>query len=342
MDWDISRGLQFRILLSLIVIVVLPFAFVYAMLYAVNTVGIELLELATGEPWNGTVHLDLWLVAVAVAVGFALQYSFGERMALSSIGARETDRDAHPTLVGHVERLAHQADMPVPTVAVSDSKVPNAFTIGRYPLGSTVVVTEGLLETVSDEELEAVIAHEIAHIRNRDVTAMTLVYFLPSLTYLIAVAAFTVLKGLFYFVGNVRHVDDDSAKGLAVVVIVLFVSSVVTMAISVLFWAGSYLLFRILSRYREYAADRGAVALTGKPAALATALEKIDDSMSNMPDDDLREQDGGLEALYVAPIDNYQFSDEHDLLSSDIFPSTHPPTSERVDRLRDLTGEVAS
>ncbi len=169
--------------------------------------------------------------------------------------------------------------------------------------------------------------------KNRDVAVMSLSYFLPSLTYLVAIAAFLVLKGLFRVVGSLHGVDDDEAKGLFVVLAVLTVSAVLTAAVSALFWLASFLVFRVLSRYREFAADRGAAAITGEPAALASALRTVDEGMESVPDEDLRSIDGGLEALYVAPVDDYQFGEDRELLSSDLFPDTHPPTGERIDRL---------
>jgi heat shock protein HtpX len=199
-----------------------------------------------------------------------------------------------------------------------------------------VAVTTGLLDTLDEDERDAVLAHELAHVKNRDVSVMTLAYFLPSLTYVVATGAYFVLAGTFRFLGGLYHVDDgDDAKGVVVVVAVLVVSAVCTLLVSAVFWVLSYLLFRILSRYREYAADRGATAITGDPAALASALGTLDDGMSDVPDRDLRAADGGVEALYVAPIDTYQFGDDRELLSSDVFPDTHPPVEERIDRLNE-------
>ena len=203
-----------------------------------------------------------------------------------------------------------------------------------------MVVTTGLLDLLDAEERDAVLAHELAHVRNRDVSVMTMAYFLPSLAYLVAIGAYLVLVGVFKALSGFRHVDDDGAKGLVVVVVVLVVSAVSTMLVSAAFWVGSFLLFRLLSQYREFAADRGAAAITGSPAALASALRELDDGMGELPDSDLRDADGGVEALYVAPIDDYQFGEDRELISSDLFPATHPPVEERIDRLRELAGEA--
>ncbi|WP_459192447.1 M48 family metalloprotease [Halosimplex sp. J119] len=341
MEWETDRGLTVRMGVALALVAVLPVAFVYAFVFAFNTVGVELLAWATDDPWNGRFYVNPLAVLGAVAAGFAAQFFLGDPVALRSVDARRVDRDSRPDLVGRVERLAQIADAPAPNVAVSRSSVPNAFAIGVRPSKATVVVTEGLLDALDDDELDAVLAHELAHVRNRDVAVMSLSYFLPSLTYLIAIAAFYVLKGVFHLGAGLDDVDGDGAKGVVVAIVVLVVSAVVTLTISVMFWVASFLLFRVLSQYREHAADRGAAAITGDPAALASALRTIDDEMSDAPDRDLREIDGGLEALYVAPVDTYQFDADRDLLSSDIFPATHPPTEERIERLQEMAGERA-
>jgi len=340
MEWETDRSLRVRIAVAVVLVAALPVAFVYVFVFAVNTVGLDLLAWATERPWNGRFYVETWLVVAGVAVGFLIQFVFGDEIALRSVDARAVDSEDRPELVARVERLAQTADVPAPRVAVSRSNVPNAFTIGTRPAHATVVVTAGLLDALEDDELDAVIAHELAHVKNRDVAVMSMSYFLPSLTYLVAIAAFFVLRGIFHVLGGMHHADDDAAKGIAVALVVLTVSAILTMAISALFWLASFTLFRVLSQYREFAADRGATAITGDPAALASALEVVDDEMSEAPDDDLRAIDGGLEALYVAPVDDYQFGEERELISSDIFPATHPSTAERVERLRELAGEM--
>ncbi|WP_210409002.1 M48 family metalloprotease [Halorhabdus rudnickae] len=341
MEWETDRGLTIRIGLALVFVAVLPVAFIYAFVFAINAIGLDLLAWATARPYNGEVYVESWLAIGAVAVGFAAQFLLGDSIALRSVDAGRITADERPDLVARVDRLAQIAEVERPRVAVSRSDVPNAFTIGVRPSKATIVVTEGALDTLEGDELDAVLAHELAHVKNHDVTVMSLSYVLPSLTYVVAIAAFFVLRGIFHVLGSFRHTDDDGAKGLFIAIVVLVVSAIVTMAISALFWLASFALFRTLSQYREYAADRGAAAITGKPAALASALRTVDDEMSDRPDRDLRHVDGGLEALYVAPIDDYQFGEERELISSDIFPSTHPSTNERIERLQELAGERA-
>jgi len=340
LHWKPDRGLGLRMGAALVLVVVLPVAFAYAFEFLLNTVGVALLAFATEKPWNGRFYLSPGLVLGAVAVGFVAQYVLAEGAALRAVGARRVTSEGRPALHETLTRLARQADVQTPRLAVARTSVPNTFTVGRRPDRATVVVTTGLLDTLDDAELEAVLAHELAHVKNRDVSVMTLAYFLPSLTYFVAVAAYFVLVGVLRALGGFRHVDDDGAKGLVVVVVVLVVSAVCTLLVSAAFWAASYLLFRTLSQYREFAADRGAAVITGDPAALASALRALDDGMSDVPDADLRAADGGVEALYVAPIDTYQFGEERELISSDVFPATHPPIEARIDRLRSLAREV--
>jgi heat shock protein HtpX len=336
-DWPRARGLTTRMGVALALVVALPFAFAWVALFTMNTVGVGLLAFATDRPWNGSFYIDPLVLVGMVAVGFGAQYLLAERNALATVDARKISPEEYPEVHAALTRLSRGADVPTPDLAVSRSDVPNAFTVGVDPTDATVVVTEGLLRTLDDRERDAVLAHELAHVRNRDVGVMSLAYFLPSLTYAVATLAYLVLAGLFRVLGSGFHaVDDDAAKGVAVAVVVLVVSAVCTLLVSAVFWVGSFLLFRVLSQYREFAADRGAAAITGDPGALASALRRLDDGMSAVPDDDLRSVDGGIEALYVAPIDTYQFGGDRDLVSSDVFPATHPGVDERVERLRAL------
>jgi heat shock protein HtpX len=335
-DWQTDRRLQARMLVAVVLVTLLPIGFVYTMVGLLNTVGLPMARWVTGDPWAGRFYVELWLVVVGILVGFVAQLLLGDDVALRAVGARRVSADERPELVGRVDRLARTAVLPAPTVAVATSEVPNAFAIGRRSSSATVVVTTALLDTLSDEELDAVLAHELAHIKNRDMAVMSLAYFLPSLTYVIAVFAFGLLRSIPGAFRGFHHSDGDGAKGLVMAVVVLVVSTVLTLAVSALFWAASFVLFRVLSRYREYAADRGAAAITGNPSALASALRTIDDEMKEAPDRDLREQDGGLEALYLVPIDDSQFGEDRTLIASDVFPSTHPSTTDRVEHLREL------
>ena len=237
------------------------------------------------------------------------QFLFSDKLALYSMGAREVSDDEYPQLHATIGRLAQQADLPKPKVAVADSRVPNAFATGRSQSNSAVCVTTGIMNTLSEEELEGVIAYELAHVKNRDVMVMTIASFLSTI-------AFLVVRWGWLFAGG------DREGGQAPVFVAIIASLVV--------WVFSFLLIRALSRYREFAADRGGAAITGKPSALASALLKISGGMDNIPDDDLREQ-SEMNAFFIIPIKAGTIGR--------LF-STHPSTEKRVDRLRELEREM--
>lgn len=332
-----DAALRRRILIAIAIVVLLPFVFIYAFVAAVNWILLPLLESLGYGPYQGTFYVSPGLAAIVVAGGLLAQLWFGPGTVLSSIGARRVDGDSEPQLVDAVTRLAHQADVRVPDVAIAYNDTPNAAAV-RGPSGGTVVLTSGLLETLEADELEAVLAHEVSHLKNNDATIMTVAWLLPTLTYYLAIGTATVLYWVYRGLGTGTR-RRGSGRGMAHALIILSVTAAITIAISAMFWAASVLVHRVLSRYREYAADRGAVSLTGDPAALASALRTLDDRMPEVPDRDLRRLDGGAEALYVAPLEGRAFTDA-ELVSTDIFPATHPPTERRIDRLHELSGEL--
>jgi heat shock protein HtpX len=236
------------------------------------------------------------------------QLFFSDKLALRSMGAHEVSEQEYPELHATIGRLAQQADIPKPTIAVSDTRTPNAFATGRSPSSATVCVTTGILDTLDREELEGVLAHELAHVKNRDVMVMTIATFLSTL-------AFMIVRWGWLFSG-------DSEEGGAPVLVAILVSLVVAVV--------SFLLVRVLSRYREFAADRGGAVITGQPSALASALMKIDGRMDKVPDDDLREQ-ADMNAFFIIPIKSGAIGK---LLS------THPSTENRIERLRDMEREL--
>jgi heat shock protein HtpX len=252
-------------------------------------------------------YFGVGLLGIVVVMGlFSLgQFFFSDKLALYSMGASEVSEQEYPRLHGTVGRLSQQADLPKPTVAVADTRVPNAFAAGRSRSSATVCVTEGLLRTLDDEEMEAVIAHELAHVKNRDVMVMTIASFLSTL-------AFIVVRWGWLFGGG----RNRNGGGQVIVAI----------GVSFLVWVVSFLLIRALSRYREYAADRGAASITGKPGALASALLTIDGRMDSVPKEDMREQ-AEMNAFFILPIRSGFIGR---------IASTHPPTEKRVERLREL------
>lgn len=254
--------------------------------------------------------VDLFSLIIIAGVLLGVQYFFSDRIALWSVRGREVSPEEAPELHAMVERIAAMADLPKPRVALVPSEVPNAFATGRGPGSSLVAVTAGLLERLDPPEVEAVLAHELSHVRNRDVLVMTLASFFAM------VAQFLMRSFMWGGMGGDRRRRDN--------VLVVYLASV-------LVWLLSYLLIRALSRYREYAADRGGALLTGAPAQLASALSKISGSMQRIPNRDLREVEG-MNALFIIPA-----------LSGQTFMSlfaTHPPVEERIERLMRLAAEM--
>jgi len=238
------------------------------------------------------------------------QFFFSDRLALYSMGAKKVTEEEYPELHAAVSRLSQQADLPKPAVAVADSRVPNAFAAGRSQKKATVCVTTGLLRTLDRDELEGVLAHELAHVKNRDVMVMTIASFLSTV-------AFMVVRMGFWFGGGRSRRDGGGGFLVAI-------------AASLVVWIVSFFLIRALSRYREFAADRGGALITGQPSALASALLSIDGRMDNVPREDLREQ-SEMNAFFIVPL-------KSDLIGK-LF-STHPPTERRVERLRELEREM--
>lgn len=255
------------------------------------------------------------IVILIIAGGFALaQIFFGDKIALASMRAQVTEPDQAPELHAAIERLCQLADLPKPKVAVAQTDLPNAFAAGHSRKSATVCVTTGLMERLEPRELEGVLAHELSHIGNKDVIVMTVAGFLAT------VAGLLVRFGVYSGMMGGRSRDNS-----AVVFLVVIVASIVVYVLS-------FLLLRALSRYREFAADRGAAIITGAPAQLAVALQKISGSMSRIPTQDLRASEG-MNAFFIMPAVAKGFS-----LSSIV--STHPPTEKRIERLMAMQAEI--
>lgn len=265
--------------------------------------------------------VDLTFIAVFVGIMLAAQYYLSDKLVLWSTGAREVSPAEAPELHDIVGRLAALADLPKPRVAIVPTDVPNAFATGRNPKNAVVAVTTGLMRRLSRPEIEAVLAHEVTHIKNRDVAVITIASFFAT------VAAFLTrqLMWLGYWgvpMGGGRR-DERGGGAYAWVVIYL---------VSLLVYFISYLLIQALSRYREYAADRGAAYLTGAPSNLASALIKISGAMERIPTQDLRQAEA-LNAFFIIPA----------LRGSSIAElfSTHPSLEKRLAYLRKLELELA-
>jgi heat shock protein HtpX len=289
---DMTRdlGLQVRMLLTMFLLGLLYVALVVALL-------------AAGA------GMATMLVVVA---GLALaQLTLSDRLALRAIGAREVSPADAPGLHAMVERLCIQADLPKPRIAIAPTPVPNAFAMGRSPRSAVVCATTGILELLDPHELEGVIAHELAHVKHRDVLIMTVASFFAS------IAAMVLQFGVLFGGGR------DREGGQPAFVVVLLVSAVV--------YALSFVLMLALSRYRELVADRGAALVTGRPSALASALMKLSDGMQRVPQRDLRAA-GELNAFFIVPA--RAKGSIRSLLS------THPPVEQRLAALARLEADL--
>ena len=257
--------------------------------------------------------LDVGLLPMLlIVVGLALfQYYTSAKLALLASGAKVVERDQAPELHDMIERLCAMADLPKPKVAVIDTDVPNAFATGRNPKNSAVAVTTGLWNRLEKREIEGVLAHELSHIANRDVLIMTLASF------------FAMLAGMLTRWGMFLGGGDRDRGGPPIWLIVMLVS-IVTYVLS-------FVLIRTISRYREYAADRGAALMTGAPENLMSALQKISSQMLRIPQRDLREVET-MNAFFIVPTNVRQSVGELFL--------THPPLEKRIARLSAIAREM--
>jgi heat shock protein HtpX len=255
------------------------------------------------------------LPMLLIVVGLALfQYYTSDKLALAASGAKVVTPEQEPELHAMVERLCGLADLPKPKVAVIPTDVPNAFATGRSPKHAAVAVTEGLWRRLEPQEVEGVIAHELSHVANRDVLVMTLASFFATLAALLT--RFGIYGGMF---GGGRSRDGGTPVWLVILLV-----SLVTYVIS-------FVLIRTISRYREYAADRGSALITGAPEQLMSALQKIASDIVRIPQRDLRELEG-MNAFFIIPTSVKSSVGE-------LF-ATHPPLEKRLARLAEIAREM--
>ncbi|WP_339104633.1 M48 family metalloprotease [Haloterrigena salinisoli] len=296
MEWPTDWGLRVRMLVTMVLLVA-----VYLAVGAISTTVIVSYTNGAGIVVYGL-----------LALGFAgVHYWYATRLLPRGLGATAVGPDEHPDLYATVERLARQADLPAPTIAVVDAAVPNAFVTGYSRRSATITVTSGLLETLEGEQREAVIAHELAHVKNRDAIAMTLASFLPTIALMILVASGLALGG--------RDGGHDVPSGV-----------VVLAPVSIVAWLVGSVFVRLFARHREVAADSGAVAITGDPSALAAALRSLSDELERVPDEDLRGV-AELNAFFVVPVKSGFVGR---------FVSTHPSVDRRIERLQRLERQL--
>jgi len=255
-------------------------------------------------------------------IGVLIQYFMSDKLVLMSTGAREVTAQEEPWLHATIERLAQMYEIPKPKkIAVMDTHVPNAFATGRNPDNAVVAVTRGLMSRLNDREVEAVLGHELAHVKNRDVAVMTWAS-------LLVITAGYLMQMLFWMslFGGFGGRDDRRGEGgnLMLIMMAVYVGTIVVYFLA-------QLLVMALSRYREYAADRGGAIVTGAPMQLASALAKISNDMYRIPDEDLRDV-RHANAFMFAPA----------LSGTDIAKlfSSHPPTEKRIERLQNMQREL--
>jgi heat shock protein HtpX len=257
---------------------------------------------------------------VIVLVIAVVQYWTSDKLALAAAGAKIVSQEEAPDLHATVERLCAMAGLPKPRIAVVDSPVPNAFATGRNPKHAAVAVTTGLWKRLEPQELEAVLAHELSHIANRDVLIMTVASFFAMLAALIT--RFGLYFGMFGGFGGGSR--DSNNNNQVPVWLIVFAVAVVTYAVS-------FVLIRALSRYREYAADRGSALITGAPENLMSALNKIASGITQIPQQDLR-QVAGMNAFFIVPT-NWRTQ------VGELFMD-HPPMEKRLAALAAISREM--
>jgi heat shock protein HtpX len=260
-------------------------------------------------------NVGIFFVVVIMGALAFFQYFTSDKIALIASGAKIVEPDQAPELHAMIERLAAMADLPKPRVAVIPTQVPNAFATGRNKKHAVVAVTQGLWDRLEPQEVEGVLAHELTHVLNRDVAVMTIASFFSM------VAAMLARFGLW---GGMFSGGDRDRNSGAPVWLIMF-------AVSILTYVISYVLIMMISRYREYAADRGSALITGAPEHLMSALQKISSRITQIPQQDLREV-AGMNAFFIIPTSVKRGAAE-------LF-MTHPPLEKRLARLAEISREM--
>ena len=290
MEWKRDWGLTGRIVLTGFLLLILYLVFMTILL-------------AFGA--------GLWLI-VLLAVGMGLvQYFFSDKLVLWSTGARILEKDEYPELHQTVEKLCKEADLPLPKIAIMQSPVPNAFATGRSPKHAVVACTDSIMRLLNKDELEAVLAHELAHVKNRDILTMTVASF-------IAMIASIIMQSFFF--SAVLGGRNREGGGTIIIWIV-----------SIVVYAVSTLLILALSRYREFAADRGSALITKNPKALISALSKISGRMDAVPPEAKAKVEAANAFFIIPALSGRSFME---LLS------THPPLEKRIASLEKIEAEM--
>jgi len=278
---------------------------------------------------SAAVHAsDAAIVFFAVVLGGGLaigSFFYSDKIALSTAGAQLVTPQQAPELHGIVDRICALADMPKPRIAISPTDLPNAFATGRNSEHAVLCVTRGLMRRLTPEELEGVIAHEMSHVAHKDVMVMTVASFLAIIAGLLIRFSF---YGELFGGGGRRGGGNNNNQGALPILLII-------MAVSIVVYAISFLLIRLLSRYRELAADRSGALLTGQPSALASALQKVSGSIARIPTKDLREA-APLNAFFFAPALSAQQAQSK---FGELF-STHPSLDKRLAQLAKISQQL--
>jgi heat shock protein HtpX len=305
-----DRGLQARMGLTMFLLGLVFVGFIAALvaiLYAVKVSG------------GGIVFF-----AVLLGAGMAFGSLFwSDKIALRTSGAREVSPAEAPQLHAIVDRLCALANMPKPRVAISPMDMPNAFATGRNSKNAVLCVTNGLMRRLDERELEGVLSHELSHVAHKDVVVMTIASFIGIIAALLV--RFGFYSELFGGGGRGRGGGNNNGGALPVMLIMMLVGMVT--------YAISFLLIRLLSRYRELAADRAGALLTGQPSALASALTKVTGAMAAIPTRDLRQAEP-LNAFYFTPALKPGAASLHNLFS------THPSLERRLRQLSEISAQL--
>ncbi len=261
--WPADIGLSLRMFLTMLILGVVYLAFL-TILY-----------------WLG---VDFWSLMAIAAVMLGIQYFFSDKIVLASSKAQIVTPEQAPRLHAIVDRICAETGLPKPKVAIVPTDVPNAFATGRSQRHSVIAATQGLLNRLNEDEIVAVLAHELSHVKNRDVAVMTIASFLSTVAHFIMIS--------FMFGGGMGGGGQGQRRNTGGLVLVFILSSIV--------YGVSLLLTRLLSRYRELAADRGSAFITRRPSTLISALLKISGQMERMPKKDLRSEEG-LNQFFIVP-----------------------------------------
>ena len=292
MKWKRDWGLTGRVMMTMFLLFILYLVFIGVLL------------------WLG---IGLSLMIVIVVIFALVQYFFSDKLVLWSTGSRVIEEDEYPELHAMVDKLCREADLPKPRIAIMQSPVPNAFATGRSPRHAVVACTDSIMRLLTKEELEAVLAHELSHIKNRDILTMTIASFIGM------IAAIIMQNFLFASLFS-RRGDGAGAWIIAGIV-------------AAIVWFISNLLLMALSRYREFAADRGSAYITNNPRALMSALNKISGRMDVVPPEAKAKVEGSNAFFIIPALSGRTFLE--------LF-STHPPLEKRIANLEKVEQELRS